>query len=367
MAQAALKPNAPAAPQDQAHLTLRTEDEAPPSASDSAKPMRCSSLLTRALPGRVLVQWWQNQRSPADRWDDTPLQMKISLLVVIALVGGIGVGMVEMSMGHRLWPMLISAGALAATLLWLGQRWVWRPFDQLLDQLNRLRINHRTDYLGSLPLNRRDEIGQLARAMHQIHVAAKRDANEARRLRRTLDDRVAKATHAATLRLRQLAMRDAMTDLGNRRFLEEHLPLLIESVQQSDHDVAAVMMDMDNFKQVNDTMGHAAGDELLIFLGSLINASVRRSDYAVRLGGDEFVIIMPGAELERVKQVTDQLRTLFRQQARTALPESIKADLSIGVAMLKRDDLSTGEQLLAKADEAVYQAKGLGKGCTCGV
>jgi diguanylate cyclase (GGDEF)-like protein len=205
-------------------------------------------------------------------------------------------------------------------------------------------------------------VGQLARVIHRLASTAMRDSYDARQLRRTLDRRVAEATRQATSQLRLMAMRDPLTDLGNRRFLEDNLAPLVKSVLESGGELSCVTMDMDGFKGVNDRLGHAAGDELLIFLGSLIRALVRQEDYAVRLGGDEFCVLMPDCETDRAAQFAERLRVLFRQHTTTALPENVHTDLSVGVAGVRKHAAHSGEELMDLADGALYAAKRAGKG-----
>jgi diguanylate cyclase (GGDEF)-like protein len=203
--------------------------------------------------------------------------------------------------------------------------------------------------------------------MHRVHAAATRQHEEVGKLRRSLDHRIAQATRQATARLKQMALRDPLTDLGNRRFFDEHFPDLFETCRAANDDLACLLLDLDDFKQVNDTLGHAAGDELLIFLASLLRACIRREDYAVRLGGDEFVVLIPGCQARRVAQLAQQIRVLFGQHVRITLPDDLNPDLSIGVAMLARDGAVSPEQLLAQADANLYAAKKAGKGATAGV
>ncbi|MFW5683090.1 MAG: GGDEF domain-containing protein, partial [Phycisphaeraceae bacterium] len=113
--------------------------------------------------------------------------------------------------------------------------------------------------------------------------------------------------------------------------------------------------------------GHAAGDELLVLLGSLLQASTRDDDLACRLGGDEFAVFMPGVSDQRLHNFTQQLTRHFRQQVRAMHPGGPFADLSIGIATMKRDGLHTGQKLLDKADERLYQAKRSGKGRIAGL
>jgi diguanylate cyclase (GGDEF)-like protein len=265
-----------------------------------------------------------------------------------------------------LW-LSLGAGALIVGLVWLARVWVCRPIEKLIATWTALTLDHRPGVLHVLPIGRGDEVGQLARALYRLASTALKGSYDARQLRRTLDHRISQATRQATRQLRQLAMRDPLTDLGNRRFLDSNLGALVESVQASGDELICVMIDVDGFKAVNDSLGHAAGDELLIFLGSLIRAIVRGEDYTVRLGGDEFVVLMPHCSLERAAEFAEQLRVLFCQHVATALPAPVRADLSMGVAALRRHGLRDGPDLLARADANLYAAKRGGKGQTRGV
>ena len=126
------------------------------------------------------------------------------------------------------------------------------------------------------------------------------------------------------------------------------------------------MIDMDNFKHVNDTQGHTVGDELLILLASLIRALTRPEDYAVRLGGDEFAVLMPDCSPKRAGELLKRIRELFGQHTNTAMQIDPPPDLSAGIASLRRDGLDSGQQLLEMADANLYAAKHAGKGCIGG-
>ena len=294
-------------------------------------------------------------------WDDAPAGVKTAGLLLVGIVGGVLVGMLEAWAGYRIWPLLLGVAVLAAVLLATARWWIHSPLERVLSSLERAAGEQRAGTIEQLPLARGDEIGRLARIMHKVYSSAARDWHEARRLRRDLDHRVKKATEKATRQLRRMAMRDPLTEVGNRRFLEANLDALVDSAHASGTDLVCLAMDVDNFKQVNDTFGHPRGDELLIFLASLIRASIRGGDYVIRLGGDEFTILMPGADLRRASELAGQLLTLFRQHAHTVLGGKVRADLSIGIASLKRDG-GDGQTLLSTADERLYEAKRQGKG-----
>lgn len=290
------------------------------------------------------------------------MRSKVGVTVMLALVAGLLIGTVESATGHRLWPMGLMLLLCGIGLVLLGRYWIAQPLVSLAEQVERLARLHRAGALQRLPLRRRDEIGRLARMMHEVYVTAIRDAGEVRRLRRNLDQRVADQTQRATVQLQRLAMRDPLTDLGNRRFLDENLEPLMSSLRQSGDDLICVMVDLDNFKQVNDRLGHAAGDELLVFLASLLRACSRKEDLALRLGGDEFAVLMPGADPDRSVGFARQVRALFRQHVHTAMPIDPRPDLSIGLASRIRDRCHTGPALMAAADANLYAAKRAGKG-----
>ena len=124
--------------------------------------------------------------------------------------------------------------------------------------------------------------------------------------------------------------------------------------------VVAMVIDLDNFKIVNDALGHEAGDACLAFMGQLLRSSVRREDIAVRLGGDEFVVLMPGQSLPTAQRTAERLAALFRQMpwSHRDVP---RPSLSIGLAVTGPAELGDGRQLLRAADEALYRAKRAGR------
>lgn len=301
------------------------------------------------------------------RWDDAPLRTKLALLVTLAVAAGALCGTIMVHTADHGLLLSVTLSGTIAMVLALAFRWIVRPIEKLVtlsEQLDALAESEATHHL---PVARADELGRLARSMHRVHAAATQQHQEIGQLRRSLDHRIAQATRQATIRLKQMALRDPLTDLGNRRFFDENFPELFETCRAAADDLTCVLLDMDDFKNVNDTLGHAAGDELLIFLAGLLRACVRPEDYAVRLGGDEFVVLIPGCQVKRVAQFTQQLRVLFRQHVRIALPPEVNPDLSIGVAMLSRDRSASPQELLARADANLYAAKKSGKGATVGV
>ena len=296
-------------------------------------------------------------------WHDAPLRVKVTTLIVAAVAAGSVIGTIAAwrPPGQRVWIWPLGLTALIVVLQRLGAWWVWGPYEQLVRTLDHITQSDRRRGLNLLPVTRRDEVGRLASHTHQLASGSFRHRRQAHLLRRTIDARVAEATRKATRRLHHIAMRDALTNLGNRRFFDETLEPLVRTVKGTSDDLICLLIDVDNFKQVNDTLGHAVGDELLVLLASLLRASIRHSDYAVRLGGDEFALLLPSCDLQHAKLLAHRISTLFRQHTHTAVPAGLPVTLSIGIASLRREGAATGVELLAAADYRLYAAKRAGK------
>jgi diguanylate cyclase (GGDEF)-like protein len=319
--------------------------------------------LEAELSADLMVE--PNQRLRPRLWDDASLTAKLTLLMLGAAAVGLllGEALVLIDGMWRVAWSLILLGTLGGMVA-AGTRWVCGPLERVSRQAELLARGRRASLLRDLPLSRRDEAGRLAKVVHQLAAASIRDSHDAKQLRRTLDARVNKETRRATLTLERIAMRDPLTEVGNRRLLDDHLEPLVQAAVAAGHDVGCVVLDMDDFKLVNDTLGHDAGDQLLVLLSGLLLAAVRPDDLVIRLGGDEFAVLMPGANRQRGVELVQSVRRLFNQQVRTMFPHGPYADISAGLAGLSDDQLETGHQLLQHADARLYAAKRGGKGRT---
>lgn len=160
----------------------------------------------------------------------------------------------------------------------------------------------------------------------------------------------------ATAQLAHLALHDALTGLPNRRAFEEALDeAMVLSRRAGDRD-ALCFIDLDRFKVVNDTAGHAAGDELLRLVGQLLRAHVRASDQIYRIGGDEFVLILRACEQEEARRIAENLRQAIADLEFEWQGERFSIGASIGLARIQGDDNSAAD-ILAAADFACYAAK----------
>lgn len=161
--------------------------------------------------------------------------------------------------------------------------------------------------------------------------------------------------------LRQQSVRDPLTALYNRRFLEETLDRELTRLERKNLPLSLIMIDVDNFKNFNDTFGHEAGDAVLRDLGGVLQRHVRGSDIACRYGGEEFTIILPEASIEIGRQRAEMLREAVRELRLVHDGKSLGAvTLSLGVACFPEHGRRR-EQLLQVADAALYEAKNGGR------
>jgi two-component system cell cycle response regulator len=158
-----------------------------------------------------------------------------------------------------------------------------------------------------------------------------------------------------------LALTDGLTGLYNRRYLEAHLEAAVVRARNSGKGVSILMIDLDHFKRVNDTHGHAVGDRVLKEVAQRISQGVREFDLAARIGGEEFVVVMPDSSDEVGMKVAERLRATIAMQPVHVSPEigDLPVTVSIGVAAVASGEL--GAAALGRADEALYLAKKMGR------
>ncbi len=165
--------------------------------------------------------------------------------------------------------------------------------------------------------------------------------------------------HRREERIAQIAARDPLTALDNRRALYLRAPALLEQASPASPG-ALLLIDIDHFKQVNDLHGHDAGDRLLLVLSDLIRNTLPRGAVAARLGGDEFVILLRSVSGTAAQALGRQLREAFAQQARTLFATPEPVSLSIGATLFDQPDAELSHWL-KRADEALYASKRKGR------
>jgi diguanylate cyclase (GGDEF)-like protein len=157
-------------------------------------------------------------------------------------------------------------------------------------------------------------------------------------------------------KLQKLAIKDGLTGLFNRKFMEELIGDAINRSKRSHTPQALLMIDVDSFKQVNDTFGHGAGDEVLLRLTRLLESHKRSTDYLGRWGGDELVLLLTDTDLPGAANLAEKLRQVVRQQI---FPYRKQITISLGASEYQEHD--TLASFLGRADAALYQAKRRGR------
>ncbi len=177
----------------------------------------------------------------------------------------------------------------------------------------------------------------------------------------TVADQAALAMANIQLRdeLRRQALHDPLTGLYNRRYLEAIFPRELERVANAGLPLSVVMADIDHFKRINDSLGHAAGDRVLKAVGAALRAQVRGGDVVCRVGGEEFVVLLPGADQEVAAARAEQLRAAVGALT-ISNPPLPQVTISLGLSSFPRHG-GTPADLLAAADTALYRAKASGR------
>lgn len=159
--------------------------------------------------------------------------------------------------------------------------------------------------------------------------------------------------------LEHLSRTDALTGLANVRNLSEMLPRLVSYAHRAESPLSVVMIDIDQFKQVNDRYGHLTGDSVLKKLGGVLSDGRRAEDIVARIGGEEFVIVLPGVDREGAERVATRVLDSVRAIDVQAEGASVRITISAGIAQLQPGD--DVRSLLGRADAALYRAKGEGR------
>jgi len=175
----------------------------------------------------------------------------------------------------------------------------------------------------------------------------------------TLNDSLREIT-ALQQRLQEQAIRDPLTGLFNRRYLDETLEHELARAKREGYPISLAMIDVDHFKIVNDTYGHKAGDEVLKGIGEVLQAQAREGDIVCRYGGEEFLLLMPRMPLVSARERAEQWRAGFAGRTFRHGDLALGVTLSIGLATYP-EHAATPEALIVSADRALYQAKAGGR------
>ena len=222
------------------------------------------------------------------------------------------------------------------------------------------------DKIGAFPLISDGEITGCIVARSTLDALSKRDISYLEQLTRQSAITISRAN--AYSKILQYATIDALTNLNNRRQFEIRLKQEIATTKRQGNPLCAMMIDIDFFKKVNDTYGHASGDAVLRGVAGIIKSALRESDIPSRYGGEEFAILLPYTHIDEAKIVGERLRKAVEE---ASIPidvegvetKSLKVTISMGLAEF--DNQESGEELFERADKALYEAKTGGRNRVC--
>ncbi|WP_455220144.1 diguanylate cyclase [Kaarinaea lacus] len=247
-------------------------------------------------------------------------------------------------------------------------RWITKPINRLAKAADRLEAN---DFYGDIPAISDlapKEINQLDHGFRKVVSGLQQSRAEVNELNQSLQVKIEAATKKlrdANSRLEYLAKSDHLTELANRRHFEKTLNQLLAQQDELSEPICIMLIDVDNFKDINDKYGHAAGDAVLVQIAPILKMNMRPNDLVARYGGDEFVIQMNCASeigLTRAREIRTYLQNYtFEWQG-----NKIQATVSIGLLHPEKSNGTTPAQydietLLQKADTAMYNAKKKGR------
>lgn len=162
-------------------------------------------------------------------------------------------------------------------------------------------------------------------------------------------------------RLEQLAITDKLTGLYNRHFIIDRLRELLNNQQRYSRYFSIIMMDLDHFKQVNDTHGHVIGDRTLKAVAKTISIEVRGTDHPCRFGGEEFLILCPHTNIEEAYNLAERIRLKISDLGESDMGYAGPQTISAGVYEVSGGQIITSANVLSKVDEALYCAKNNGR------
>lgn len=238
--------------------------------------------------------------------------------------------------------IVLSFSALSVLLAIFLARAFNRPLYRIVEEVRRFSVDGK---IGSLPVERQDEIGELAHSIKQMEKQIQHQIEDLQTQQELLD---------------HIASHDSLTGLPNRRMFLDRLEHALERAKRQHEQLLLLFIDLDDFKTINDTHGHAAGDAVLQAVAKRLRDLLRASDTAARLGGDEFIVLLEGEWNDtQIAQMVNKVETALKAPIPYRDIE-LHAGGSIGYSRFPQDG-STSSTLIAAADQAMYHCKSNGR------
>jgi diguanylate cyclase (GGDEF)-like protein len=247
-----------------------------------------------------------------------------------------------------------------------------RYYEDYIDQLEASSSHSMNMLRADLEADRKDlqiELLERQAEINNLQVAAQLQANRTQRYVISLSVMISITVLAGLLiqrrnnrRILALSHRDGLSGLYNRSYTFDYLDEVIPNISVTDGGLSIILLDIDNFKDINDSYGHPVGDEVIRKIASIGERSLRNRDIMGRIGGEEFLCVLPRATAEQSMQVANRLlKAIAEERFITPEGERFSTSISIGIADFE-PGVENADQLYARADQALYRSKADGKG-----
>ncbi|WP_290760624.1 diguanylate cyclase [Fibrobacter sp. UBA4297] len=238
---------------------------------------------------------------------------------------------------------------------------VCKPLNNLIDHITQITEGNLN--IGEFKAkSSQDEIGRLAKVFNQMHATIKRQIEELNAHRELLEKEVKERTYEleqANKKLDVISRTDELTQLPNRRDMHKTIEKEVERANRFRKAFSIIFIDIDHFKDVNDTYGHATGDAVLKSVASTLRSLLRKYDVLARYGGEEFLTLLPETELKDAAHVAERFRKQIENQTIFFGGQEIKVTITLGVAQF--DSSQGAERCIQLADKALYEGKEHGR------
>lgn len=263
---------------------------------------------------------------------------------------------------HHVSQIILFSSIIAILLVSLWQILiVCKPLNNLIDHITQITEGNLN--IGEFKAkSSQDEIGRLAKVFNQMHATIKRQIEELNEHRELLEKEVKERTYEleqANKKLDLISRTDELTQLPNRRDMHKTIEKEVDRANRFRKAFSIIFIDIDHFKDVNDTYGHAAGDAVLKSVASTIRSLLRKYDVLARYGGEEFLTLLPETELKDAAHVAERFRKQIENQTIFFGGQEIKVTITLGVAQF--DSGLGAERCIQLADKALYEGKEHGR------
>jgi diguanylate cyclase (GGDEF)-like protein len=262
---------------------------------------------------------------------------------------------------------IIKLSILFYLFVWAFNRYLAIPMQELMAQVKDVELSKDLNKRINLPHIENNELSQLQGYMNKMLAAIESDHDQLlkdeKAKREWLEDAVAKRTEALQIsnnKLKDLATKDSLTDILNRGGFFQTAQHLLMLSQRQKSDASFILMDLDYFKNINDTYGHFIGDKVLINFTQIIQSFLRKSDLIGRVGGEEFAVFLSDTGIDGAFQLADKIRKAIGNSPLEIEGKIISYTVSLGVDSSQEKDYSI-DQLYKRADLKLYSAKDKGR------